>query len=127
MRWGERRHRSGLGHFVRVNLSILTVRGGHHTVALSEAVNPDASRWSRAQGGADREPSQAVAWPGFLFVPPFHKPASAGGEDPHGVGRDAEYIAKEVARRVRLDPGSIVPTPVATGPQLVKGDSARVA
>src|SRR4249919_3370593 len=71
-----------MGHFVRVKLSSLTVRGGHHTVALWEAVNPDASRWSRAQGGANREPSRAVAWPGFLFVPPFHKPASAGGENP---------------------------------------------
>lgn len=63
--------------------------------------------------------------PGLYFVG-LHFLYAMSSTMIHGVGRDAEYIAKEIARRVRLGPGSIVPT--ATGPQLMKGsDRARVA
>ncbi len=64
--------------------------------------------------------------PGLYFVG-LHFLYAMSSTMIHGVGRDAEYIANEIARRVRPRPGSIVPTPVATGPQLVKGGSARVA
>ena len=63
--------------------------------------------------------------PGLYFVG-LHFLYAMSSTMIHGVGRDAEYIAKEIACRVRLRPGSRVP-PVATGPRLVKDDDAQVA
>jgi putative flavoprotein involved in K+ transport len=61
--------------------------------------------------------------PGLYFVG-LHFLYAMSSTMVHGVGRDAEYIAKEIGRRVALQQGAVA---ASQGPRLVKRDSARVA